>query len=122
LFFGKDQGYSAAVSDGVARWVTALDQFGNFRIPLVYEYFMPHLNPFRTQFGYAAVTKNSKVPNSWGMVDARGRGILPEKFQYVRAITHKMDPRAAKRTSGSGEIYAAGGFSVGMRGGEVFSP
>ncbi|MBN8680496.1 MAG: TonB family protein [Chitinophagales bacterium] len=68
----------------------AVDQYGNFRIPLVYEYIMPNLNPFRTQFGYAAVTKNSKVSNSWGMVDARGKVILPEKFQYVRAITPNL--------------------------------
>jgi len=29
LFFGKDQGYSAAVSDGVARWVTMVGHLKN---------------------------------------------------------------------------------------------
>ncbi len=67
--------------------MAALDDKGNFRIPLIYEQIMPNLSPFRSQYGYAAVTRNSKERNTWGMVDARGKVILPEKFQYVRAVT-----------------------------------
>jgi hypothetical protein len=48
---------------------------------------LAHFNNFPHQYGYAAVTRNDKIPNSWGMVDSRGKVILPEKFKYVRAIT-----------------------------------
>ena len=67
--------------------MAALDNKGNYRIPLIYEHIMPNLSPFPSQYGYAAVTKNNALRNTWGMVDARGKVILPEKFQYVRAIT-----------------------------------
>jgi TonB family protein len=67
--------------------MAAFDNNGKIRIPLIYEQIMPNLSPFRSQYGYAAVTKNNAQRNTWGMVDARGKVILPEKFQYVRAIT-----------------------------------
>lgn len=67
--------------------MAALDIKGNYRIPLIYEQIMPNLSPFPSQYGYAAVTKNNAQRNTWGMVDAYGKVILPEKFQYVRAIT-----------------------------------
>lgn len=68
----------------------AIDEKGRYRIPLIYEHVMPNLQPFRSQYGYAAVTKNNAVRNTWGMVDARGKVILPEKFQYVRAIAPNL--------------------------------
>lgn len=70
--------------------MAALDDHGRYRIPLIYELIVPNFNNFRSQYGYAAVTKNSKAPNSWGMVDSRGKVILPEKFQYVRAVTPQL--------------------------------
>lgn len=68
----------------------ALDEKGRYRIPLIYEHIVPNFNGFRSQYGYAAVTKNSKTPDTWGMVDARGKIILPEKFYYVRALTPQL--------------------------------
>ena len=70
--------------------MAALDIKGNYRIPLIYEHIMPNLSPFPSQFGYAAVTKNSAQRNTWGIVDSYGKVILPEKFQYVRAITPRL--------------------------------
>ena len=70
--------------------MAALDIKGNYRIPLIYEHIMPNLSPFPSQFGYAAVTKNNAQRNTWGIVDSYGKVILPEKFQYVRAITPRL--------------------------------
>lgn len=60
---------------------------GTVRVPPIYQHIKAHFNNYRTQYGYAAVTRNDKTPNSWGMIDSRGKVILPEKFRYVRAIT-----------------------------------
>ena len=68
----------------------AIDEKGRYRIPLIYEQIMPNFNSFPTQYGYAAVTKNTKMPDTWCMVDARGKVILPEKFYYVRALTPQL--------------------------------
>ncbi|MBL7783609.1 MAG: TonB family protein [Saprospiraceae bacterium] len=68
----------------------AIDEKGRYRIPLIYEKIEPNLPGFPSQYGYAAVTRNYKMPNTWGMVDGRGKVILPEKFRYVRAITPQL--------------------------------
>lgn len=60
---------------------------GTVRVPPIYQHIQAHFNNFRNQYGYAAVTRNDKTPNSWGMIDSRGKVILPEKFKYVRVIT-----------------------------------
>lgn len=65
----------------------ALDDRGNIRIPLVFHEIMPNLSPFRTQFGFAAATKDRNARNTWGMIDGRGREVLPAKFEYVRAVS-----------------------------------
>lgn len=68
----------------------AIDEKGRYRIPLIYEKIEPNLPGFQSQYGYAAVTRNYKMPDTWGMVDARGKVILPEKFRYVRALTPQL--------------------------------
>ncbi|MCC6279744.1 MAG: WG repeat-containing protein, partial [Saprospiraceae bacterium] len=65
----------------------AIDEKGNVRIPLMYEQIIPGLSPFDSWHGYALVTKNKAQRNTWGMVNTRGKVVVPEKFQYVRAIS-----------------------------------
>lgn len=60
---------------------------GTVRVPPIYQHIQSNFNNFRNQYGFAAVTRNGKTPDSWGMIDSRGKVILPEKFKYVRAIT-----------------------------------
>ncbi|MBK8854051.1 MAG: energy transducer TonB [Saprospiraceae bacterium] len=63
---------------------------GSIRIPLLYQHIQAHFNNFHDQYGFAAVTKNDKIPNSWGMIRSDGKVIIPEKYQYLRAINPKL--------------------------------
>jgi TonB family protein len=63
---------------------------GSIRVPLLYQHIKPHFNNFSNQYGFAAVTKNDKLKNSWGMIRDDGKIIIPEKYQYVRAINEKL--------------------------------
>ncbi|MBK8623948.1 MAG: TonB family protein [Saprospiraceae bacterium] len=63
---------------------------GSIRVPLLYQHIQAHFNNFSNQYGFAAVTKNDKLKNSWGMIRDDGKIIIPEKYQYVRAINEKL--------------------------------
>ena len=63
---------------------------GSIRVPLMYQHIQAHFNNFSNQYGFAAVTKNDKLKNSWGMIRNDGKIIIPEKYQYVRAINEKL--------------------------------
>jgi TonB family protein len=63
---------------------------GSIRVPLNYQHIQARFNNFPDQFGYAAVTKSDKVVNSWGMIRDDGKVIIPEKYQYVRAVNRKL--------------------------------
>jgi TonB family protein len=63
---------------------------GSILVPLMYQHIQAHFNNFSNQYGFAAVTKNDKLKNSWGMIRNDGKIIIPEKYQYVRAINEKL--------------------------------
>jgi hypothetical protein len=63
---------------------------GSVRVPLKYQHIQVYFNTFNRNYGLAAVTQNDKIPNSWGMIESNGKIVLPEKYQYVRAINNNL--------------------------------
>jgi WG containing repeat len=63
---------------------------GSIRVPPVYQQIVAHFNSFHQQYGFAAVTKDDKKPNTWGMITSSGQVILPEKYQYIRALNPNL--------------------------------
>lgn len=63
-----------------------VDGNGNIQIPIEWAALETWLQPFVWQNGFVVVSKNARQQTSWGMVNSKGKLVLPLKFDYVRNI------------------------------------
>jgi TonB family protein len=82
-FFDNDTFYVAVKGDRMG----VFDKKGQLTVP--FDYQLVELWAAQSQFqgGYARVKKDRRADSGWGILDARtGQSILPEKFEFARAI------------------------------------
>ena len=74
-----------------------IDGMGKMQIPIEWAELQTWLQPFGWQNGFAIVTKDSRQPAGWGMVNSKGEIVLPLKFEYIRNIFPDLHVARASR-------------------------
>lgn len=86
-FFDGDTFYVAKKGDRMG----VFDKKGRLTVP--FDYQVVELWAAQSQFqgGFARVKKDRRADSGWGILDARtGQSVLPEKFEFARAIFHDL--------------------------------
>jgi TonB family protein len=82
-FFDNDTFYVAIKGDRKG----VFDKKGQLTVPFDYQELEIWAAQSQFQFGLARVKKDRRADSGWGIIDARtGRSVLPEKFEFARAI------------------------------------
>ena len=68
-----------------------VDGMGQVQIPIEWAELQTWLQPFGWQNGFAIVTKNSRQPGGWGMINSKGEIVLPLKFEFCKELFY-LDP------------------------------